>query len=629
MTTKLDTFSEVKPSITDFQKIFTFTATGLKPNTYYDVICQDKISNHCATQDPTRTNTYSKLLKRIKNIDSNGVNLNATGTTATGTTGYGPYNWPSDLPLKTDASGTVRFDFDGSTWIKDGGQGTSQTVAGATGSIGIAGTLESYDVLSNDKIVGQIDGPDNSGIYRWNAFNEATGAWITQLYGKTHNVVAIEGAGIGGLVGAAGGKIEIYGKGSFKYTYPASTNFKMNVVVRESNYVDPKPATPAVPLGPPDVPVGWSTNKPDVPANTVTERTLSSNTVTTSKDLGILRVKKEFGTGGQVPLSEVSLYFDYAQTFYLDPAKFDNSQYVTLTSINLYFKSKPHFKNNQSGLVNPGVYVFICDADNDIPNLRKAYKESIVRVDYGAIATSLDSTNFTGFDFKSPLSLRSGRSYAIVINFEDPQYSLWTATQGVKLIDSEQICDSAYNFGKLYRASNYLEIDNDPKTQDEVLKAIPATDLKFDIIGLEYTDNNGNLQNANIELVNDDYEFIQIQNSFIENIGFTNLFEAFGNRQYIYQDFGNPSANVFYYKPGRLSFGAVSYGTGGLPSNDVFKAVSSTQKYPQSTIITGTGTKFTVDVPRNGNIVITDGIISNTLTGFIANTCIRRVIYLR
>ena len=128
------------------------------------------------------------------------------------------------------------------------------------------------------------------------------------------------------------------------------------------------------------------------------------------------------------------------------------------------------------------------------------------------------------------MPLKTGKSYAIVINFEDPQYSIWTATQGRKLIGSEATCDSAYNFGKLFRASNYLEIDNDPKTQDEVLKAVPSTDLKFDILALEFTDDAGRPQSASIELVNDDYEFLEINNSYSPLFGYVNMFEAFGSR---------------------------------------------------------------------------------------------------
>lgn len=557
-------FGGVRTSVTDFQRVFTFTATGLKPSSYYDVLCEGKLTNHCAIQAPTDTNSYAKSFKRVKNIEiPSNIDLVASGLY-----NNGRYESRADIPLKTDTSGTLTFQFDGSVWIRDGGQGASTQTGTSTGGYLIPGT-----------------------------------------------------------------NIRIYGKGAF--IAPVYTT-SMTVTLRQSTYVGPLANTvpiPGIPIGPVTPPEGWSLTKPEQPANTYTEKILSSNTVTTSKDLGVLRTRKQFGDTpeGNVPLSEVSLYFDYAQTFYLDPAKFDGSQYVSLTGINLYFRSKPHRENNQSGIVAPGTYVFISEVENDIPNLSRAYRESIVRVGYDEINASLNALDFTSFPFRSPMPLKTGKSYAIVVNFEDPQFSLWTATQGVKLINSDTICDSAYNFGKLFRASNYLEIDNDPKTKDDVLKAIPATDLMFDITGLEFTDENGNLQSASIELVHEDYEFLEINNITCNIPELENIYDVFGNRQMIYQDFGNSSANVFYYKPGTLNVSSTRFSANYLPLIESIRHIVGfgglNLAFPGSLIVQGNGTRFTRDLEFGSMIVITDGIPSNA-NGYIANTCIRKVRHL-
>jgi len=636
-------FNGVKASVTDFQKVFTFNASGLKANTYYDVICENIISNHCATQTATQTNPYSKYLKRIRNIElPTNVDLQAAGLVNNGI-----FITKADLPLKSSNQGGINFEFDGSVWIQDGGKGSASNSSNSTT------TPLTLDVLRTKFNLVQVSAP-SAPIQLYSVFDKKNNTFLTMIVVNENGTVSFRqqtggttDAGTNLIASSLNITLKPTG-GSFSpmvtllsaNIMTSSPVTSMNVTLRESSYTDPEitstptpqttvntapSATPPVPLGPPSPPVGWDTTKPEVPANTVTERTVSSNTVTTSRELGVLKTTKQFGTGGQVPLSEVSLYFDYAQTFYLDPSQLDASQFVTLTGVNLYFKSKPHPNNNQSGIVKPGVYIFICEVENDVPNLRKALKESIVRRGYDQIFASLNSTDFTNFSFKSPMPLKTGKSYAIVINFEDPQYSIWTATQGRKLIGSEATCDSAYNFGKLFRASNYLEIDNDPKTQDEVLKAVPSTDLKFDILALEFTDDAGRPQSASIELVNDDYEFLEINNSYSPLFGYVNMFEAFGSRQYVYQNFGNVAANVFYYKPGTLNISVPSSGSRGLyPDDEKIIAINKNQKYPQSLIINGTGTNFTRDLNIEELIVLTDGISSDSL-GYVANTCVRTV----
>lgn len=683
-------FNGVKTNVTDFQKIFTFTATGLKPNTYYDVICENENRNHCATQSISDNpyppgsggHGYSKNLKRIKNIEiPTNIDLKAAGLYSETKNIFGTnYDSQAELPLKSTVEGKLTFKFDGNAWIQHGGKASTTT----SGS-GI--TIPSNWTLSEESI--PVMGALHTGAFApesvWSANVLYQGAryyiraWhstsaqysnfkpnvdLSSEYvyirlippkGTSPYVVgvgssAIPGQGptsvgnqVTGVKNKKTGEIQIFSigglqpsfippdkrklakVGSYSISAPVTS---MSITLNESQYIDPilpnppipVPPIPPIPISPPDPPIGWSTTKPDVPANTVTQKTLSSNTVTTSKELGILKTSKQFGTGGQVPLSEVSLYFDYAQTFYLDPALLDNSQYVTITGVNLYFKDRPHHKNNQSGLINPGVYLFISEVENGIPNLRKAYRESIIRKDFNEISPSLDASDSTEFSFKSPMPLKTGKSYAIVINFEDPQYSLWTATQGVKLIGSNQICDGAYNGGKLFRASNYLEIDNDPKTQDEVLKPIPATDLMFDILGLELTDTT-----ANLELVNDDYEFIEINNPYSVLVGFSNIFDTFGNRQYIYQDFGNVAANVFYHKPGTLTINKPQLDQFKRPSLAPVATFDEFTYHSRDVIITGQNTQFSKELSMGSMIILTDSIASDT-NGYVSNTCIRKVI---
>lgn len=342
---------------------------------------------------------------------------------------------------------------------------------------------------------------------------------------------------------------------------------------------------------PPANPTVYSNTKPAVPEDYQTTKIVSNSTVITGRtDLGILRQSTQYGTGNQTPLSEVSLYFDFIQSFYIDPNSVQGSQTVTISDIELFFKQKPHYKENQSQILNPGVYVYLCQMNNGQPDLTKVYLESIVRNEYDEVFPSLDATSSTIFTFRSPLTLKTGEYYGIVINFEDPQFSLWTAKQGSLDIKTGTICDGAYTSGQLYRASNYLEIDNDPTTLDQIYKPIPDTDLKFFVNVLEFDTNE-----KTIELVNEDYEFIAYNNLSANN----DSYDTFLIGENIYQDFGNSAANVTFYKPGTLN---VLKGEDG----EIYNSESLQLN------VTGTGTSFLSELGFGDVIVITDGTLGNT-----------------
>ena len=771
-------FNGLKTSVADFNRPFTFNATGLIPNTYYDVVCESSIKNNCALQSASppgtpsdQINQYQKNVTRFKEFESTGINLITAGKVE----GVAPnlkYKSLADLPLKSGPDGKLTFTFDGSSWLKDGGSGSSTST---TQDIGIINASIATLYAQELGLVYIVREKDGEGYYHdsatrqrlpYQAGGDNPTSYILRLLtpeqllevrrrtleqypniDKINTGPTDSSLKVGGRLNFSGGDELVQAGSQFTdpnnpgifgaywdedtaairyHTVPFAgsstptngfmtaagqfpfasswikvrkatyvSKISMNVTLARSSFVeepiipvpipvtpvlnppDPIPEAPApVPIGappaPPPVPVpvpppppantvfdivdstaantdfedtteiasdevsvasntvvntsilfspptGWSVTKPDLPSGTSSQQLVSSTTSTASKDLGILKTSKQFGTGGQTPLSEVSLYFDYAQTFYLNPSFLDGSQHVTLTSVELFFATKPHRKRNQSNIVNPGVYIFVCDAENDKPNLSRAYRESIVRLNYDQINPSLDSKNVTEFTFKSPITLKTGKQYAIVINFEDPQYSLWTATQGRSLIGSNFTCDNAYNEGKLYRASNYLEIDSDPTTRDDVLKAIPSTDLKFKINALQYKGF------ANIELVNDDYEFLEVDLMYSPFLGYVDVATAFASPQRIYQDFGAPENKVYYFQPGNLNVRAPYRYSSGLVANEKM-IVSNNISYTASQLVVGAGTKFLSVLDIGDEIVISDGV--SDARGNVANTCIRRVKYI-
>lgn len=280
---------------------------------------------------------------------------------------------------------------------------------------------------------------------------------------------------------------------------------------------------------------------------------------------------------GGTPLSAISLFFDYIQTFYVDPNAVKNVSKVSLTGVDLWVRLKPPATNNKSGIKEPGIAVYICEVENGIPNLSKVYIESLVRKQYSEINASPDATLVTEFRFKSPVTLKSGAYYGIIINFEDPDYSLWSATEGQLLLEKNTPAAGAYADGSLFRSTNFTEQASIVGNAD-YFKPVKNTDLKFQVHIKKYDIS----QPLTFELVNDDYEFLTI-NDIVA--GQTATF-SIGER--VYQDHGNTTANVTFYKTGLLSVNAAS-----------------------KTIL-GVGTQFTADLKQDDTIVITDGTLGNT-----------------
>lgn len=307
------------------------------------------------------------------------------------------------------------------------------------------------------------------------------------------------------------------------------------------------------------------------------------------------RTEYSYGKNNKsTPLSEVSLFFDYIQSFYIDPKAFGGSQTVALSHIELFFKSKPDRKHNQSKIVSPGVEIFICKmkSGGKEPDLSKVYTESLCRNSYNDVTPSLSSNVPTVFQFDSPLTLKTGEYYGIVINFEDPDYVLWVAKQGAKQVGSSKTYASGYSGGKLFRASNYKEIDKDPKTVDIPYKALSDLDLKFYVNILEFTSTQ-----KNIELVNRNYEFIVYDNLTPYS---KSKYKTFLPFEAVWQDFGNTAGNVTYYKDGTIDATDVDHIVADDPEDDEY-------------IFRGTNTKFLSELEYKDHIAITDGTPGNTI----------------
>jgi hypothetical protein len=190
-----------------------------------------------------------------------------------------------------------------------------------------------------------------------------------------------------------------------------------------------------------------------------------------------------------------STIFNFAQSFLIDPASVKGAKTVDVSSVDLYFKSKPNATGNKSGIKNPGVYVFICEmTPTDVPDIRPFVNGSHLteaRAEYVEIKATTDATLATKFKFDTPIKVKTGINYAVVGIFDGNEaFTLWTSTIGENLVGTNTPSTGAS--GKY--VGNYfgsLTISRQPSvTNPSVtlpLDVIPTwkpsltTDLKFKV----------------------------------------------------------------------------------------------------------------------------------------------------
>lgn len=217
--------------------------------------------------------------------------------------------------------------------------------------------------------------------------------------------------------------------------------------------------------------------------------------------------------------------FNYIQTFYVNPQTVANAPEIMLTSVEVFFKSKPQRGATVSGATAPGINAWICEVENDSPIESRVIRNSVKLVPYDLVATSQDASAATVIGFDTPVRLAAGKYYGLVIKFNDPAYDLWQNVSGDRLVIDGQTTNTlsigsrGTHGGKLYIPTNSSSHRN-----------LSDRDLKFKIKVARFTANN-----ITISLVNKDYEFFTIDNT---NTG------AFIGGEYIYQDVANATGTV-------------------------------------------------------------------------------------
>lgn len=233
--------------------------------------------------------------------------------------------------------------------------------------------------------------------------------------------------------------------------------------------------------------------------------------------------------------------FDYIQTFYVNPDTVASAAEIMLTSVDLFFKSKPVENANISGSSKPGIVVWICQVQNGEPDPNSYINGSLLSLDYDAVNISNDAQTATVIGFKNPVVIKTGKYYGIVVKFLDPAFDIWTNVQGDRLISAGGATNNP-SPGSQSRFDGFLYKATNSNTYDKFTNK----DLKFAVKVAQYTSDT-----ATITLVNRDYEFFTIDASIVG---------ALNGGEIVYQEVAN-------------AVGTVSFST-------------------SSDVITGTGTSF-------------------------------------
>jgi hypothetical protein len=199
------------------------------------------------------------------------------------------------------------------------------------------------------------------------------------------------------------------------------------------------------------------------------------------------------------PITNLGALFNVAQTFRVPGT--NQPDQIPVTSIDLKFMYKPPAVDNQSGIENPGVTVYLTGTEigaqgTSIPKIDANTFIQVARAEYHEIQTSSDGSVPTRFNFVEPVLIDANRDHAILVSYDgNESFQPWTAIKDNTLPGSiERYSGTNPNFqGDYYefassagdRASN----NDNSGTQSDFrgsLRPLDSTTLSFQLNGARF-----------------------------------------------------------------------------------------------------------------------------------------------
>ena len=316
--------------------------------------------------------------------------------------------------------------------------------------------------------------------------------------------------------------------------------------------------------------------------------------------------------------------FDGAQVFYVDSSTVDGASTCDISSVNLYFKSKPDLLLNLNDYTT-GAYVCVVPTRYGVPFITRdssLFTGHIAEVGYNDILTSSDATVPTKFTFTRPMSVTTDTEYALLFAFDaSAQYVLWKSKVNEILTGSTDISPGPSNkfIGRFFTI-NTLFVADTTTDLDEYLKnwrPLADTSIKFDINIARYAHNgipvSGNTSLPVDEVRNTKPRTSITANNTSSNTGFNINFNSY---EYITYDFDKSSEKLFI--GGQMLYANTVHYPGGW--NNGSDHITITTNQGNNIIVANTllpnGSTFawsdiySVENQENA-IVITDGTKTN------------------
>ncbi len=238
--------------------------------------------------------------------------------------------------------------------------------------------------------------------------------------------------------------------------------------------------------------------------------------------------------------------YNFIQTFYVNPEAVDNAATVMLTSVELFFKSKPNYTGVKMAPNTPlpGVAIALCKClgEEPVSDNTGVIKGSQTRAEYTAINAVNNATESTVFSFRNPVLVETGKMYGVIITLEASAYELWSNVTGQPLMSATGLTTtpspgSSSNFkGMLYKSTQSTSPNATPNNVEGVTrteyKPFSDRDLKFkvNVAKFQVPEN----KQVSMTVVNKSYEFFTV----------TSRVGAFTGGELVYQNDANKAGTI-------------------------------------------------------------------------------------
>jgi hypothetical protein len=123
--------------------------------------------------------------------------------------------------------------------------------------------------------------------------------------------------------------------------------------------------------------------------------------------------------------------FNVAQTFWVEPNEVAGSTTCEIAGVDIFFEYMPAPINNQSGLQNPGITLYMANTIYNVPQITANTFNQWARLEYNQIQTSSDASVPTRFIFNTPITVATGQLYALLLSYDGNEtFVPWTAVSG-------------------------------------------------------------------------------------------------------------------------------------------------------------------------------------------------------